>query len=79
MADILTPTPEDYERDLAQELPFAEQRPGPDSVDNYHYRLHALSGWPAAIRRALFAEAELARLRQQVAVALNIEEVWLDS
>ncbi len=78
MADIPLPTPEDYERNLLQELPFAEQRPGPDSVDNHHYRLHGVCGWPAAIRRALFAEAELARLRQQAAAPAS-EEVWLDS
>jgi hypothetical protein len=57
---------EDLKRDLQADLLWAK---------DYH-GYHALSGWPAAIRRALAAEADAARLRETVH-ALEVENYTL--
>ena len=58
----MTPTAEDLVRNLVADLAVCESAPpGP------LYFEEPRSGWPAAIRRALAAEAERDQLRRRVA------------
>ena len=63
------PMAEDMARDLEADLKLCEAEPkGLDSLQRWERELFCLArtGWPAAIRRALAAEAEVERLRKQV-------------
>lgn len=66
------PTPEDLERDLVADLetceaaspdPWSPVRTTSNHYADYVFAKEARNGWPAAIRRALAAEAEVARLQ----------------
>lgn len=59
----LTPTPEDLARDLAADLALC----GAANARNFSCLTASRAAWPAAIRRALAAEAEAARLRRELA------------
>ena len=61
------PTPEDMGRSLEADLALCEAEPkGLDSLQRWERELFCLArtGWPAAIRRALAAEAEVKRLKK---------------
>ena len=60
MSDIPAPTPEDLQRDLSLDYALclnAEAKPWEWATT---YLTTAISGWPATIRRAVAAEAEVA-------------------
>lgn len=63
----MTPTADDMARDLAADLDYAtDEVAGPSTAaDLAAYSLAATGGWPAAIRRAVAAEAALAAERQE--------------
>jgi hypothetical protein len=63
----MTPSDDDLRRDLAADLATAavtfDQLWAWGECEECTYVKTALAAWPAAIRRALYAEAELARLK----------------
>lgn len=59
----MSPTPEDLARNLTTDLDSLTREPWGSRICVCVY---AQRGWPAAIRRALAAEAEVAELRAEV-------------